>query len=439
MNIDNIEMYKDIGLSEIPVDWEVRKINEVALLNPDNLTSQTDDDLLIRYVDIESVSEGKINNYKPFIFKNAPSRARRKVVKGDIIFSTVRPYLKAFAMIKDIYPNVICSTGFAVLRGIEGIVEQKYLYQFISSEIFLRQLLNKMVGSNYPAVNTSEFEKTLIAAPSSLVEQCKVAQILFTIDNSIARTENLIEKYKQLKHGLLQDLLTRGIGEDGNPRPIYEEAPELYQETDIGIIPTNWEVRHLNEIGQVVTGNTPSTNIEKYYGGNSMFISPFDITEEEVYINNTEKTLTYEGLQQTRVIPENSICVVCIGSTIGKIAITTKDCATNQQINSLIPHNKYLYKLYYYLMEFYLKRQLMVEAGLQAVPIVNKSKFEKMVIPIPNDEKEQKVIYDTLTSIDKKIESENLYLNKLDKVKQGLMQDLLTGKVRVNVEGDGDE
>jgi type I restriction enzyme S subunit len=81
----------------------------------------------------------------------------------------------------------------------------------------------------------------------------------------------------------------------------------------------------------------------------------------------------------------------------------------------------------------------MVEAGLQAVPIVNKSKFEKMIVPIPSDEKEQKDICETLTSIDKKIESENLYLNKLYKVKQALMQDLLTGKVRVKVEEDGDE
>lgn len=300
------------------------------------------------------------------------------------------------------------------------------------------------VAKNYvsyignPKLMNNVVAEIALAIPS-YKEQKRIAEILTNIDKAIEKTEQLIDKYKKIKQGLMQDLFTRGVQSDGKLRPSYKEAPELYQETDIGLIPIDWEVHSINDLGQVVTGSTPATNIERYYNGNYMFISPFDITDDLVFIKNTEKTLTYEGLQQTRVIPENSICVVCIGSTIGKIAITTKECATNQQINTLVPHCKHLYKLYYYLMEFYLKRQLQVEAGLQAVPIVNKSKFEKMMIPIPCDEKEQKVINETLTSIDKKIESENLYLNKLNKVKQALMQDLLTGKVRVKIEGDGDE
>ena len=69
MDIGSAEMYQSIGLNKIPTGWEIKEINEVALINPDSFTSQTDGELLIQYIDIESVSEGKINNYKPFLLK----------------------------------------------------------------------------------------------------------------------------------------------------------------------------------------------------------------------------------------------------------------------------------------------------------------------------------------------------------------------------------
>ena len=126
-----------------------------------------------------------------------------------------------------------------------------------------------------------------------------------------------------------------------------------------------------------------------------------------------------------------AVCVVCIGSTIGKTALTTTSCTTNQQINTIIPHkNTYDSEALYYFVSFYIQKPLRQEAGLQAIPIVNKNKFSKIKIPRPSLH-EQKRIASILSQIDKVIESEQIYKEKLEKIKQGLMEDLLTGKVRV--------
>jgi len=230
---------------------------------------------------------------------------------------------------------------------------------------------------------------------------------------------------------MMHDLFTRGIDvKTGKLRPKFEDAPELYKESELGWIPKEWEVKRLDEIGQVVTGNTPSTTNQKYYGSDFLFISPADIGKTK-YLVDSEKKLSVLGYKISRGITGGSICVVCIGSTIGKMAINRHDCATNQQINTIIPNNNALNEYYYYSVNRYVKKQLYIEAGLQAVPIVNKSTFEKLKIAMPHNEKESDVIAKRLGSVDAYIEKLTIEEDKRLIIKQGLMQDLLTGKKEV--------
>lgn len=200
---------------------------------------------------------------------------------------------------------------------------------------------------------------------------------------------------------------------------------------EIRKIPEGWEKVFLNNIGDIVTGNTPSTNEDSYYDGKYMFISPIDISPNTLYIRKTENTLTESGLEQTRKIPVNSICTVCIGSTIGKIGITTNTCATNQQINTVITNEKNDYKLIFYAMKYYLQQQLRIEAGLQAVPIVNKNRFSQLKLCVPKSILEQQKIAKILSTLDQNIEKTEQTIKKYKKIKNGLMDDLLTGKIRI--------
>lgn len=201
-----------------------------------------------------------------------------------------------------------------------------------------------------------------------------------------------------------------------------------YKDTPIGKIPADWEVKRLKNVGKVITGSTPSTNNSEYYGDEYLFISPIDLGEEK-YVVNSVKKLSKFGLSVCRKIPENSILFTCIGSTIGKIGISKFELATNQQINSIVPFENYDFEYLYYQLEFEaIKIKLL--AGEQAVPIINKSEFENIILriaPLP----EQKRIAEVLSTWDKAIQLTEQLIRQKEQRKKWLMQNLLTGKMRL--------
>ncbi|MBM3911317.1 MAG: hypothetical protein FJ356_06680, partial [Thaumarchaeota archaeon] len=100
-------------------------------------------------------------------------------------------------------------------------------------------------------------------------------------------------------------------------------------------IPEEWEITTINQLGQIITGSTPSTENREYYGDEFLWATPLDL-EDQKYITNTQTKLSKKGFELARIIPQNSVLFVCIGSTIGKVGMSTTEMATNQQINSII-------------------------------------------------------------------------------------------------------
>ncbi|QKQ71846.1 restriction endonuclease subunit S [Acinetobacter sp. 10FS3-1] len=131
----------------------------------------------------------------------------------------------------------------------------------------------------------------------------------------------------------------------------------------------DWNSSALVDISQIITGSTPTTSKREYYNGEFLFVSPADIQENR-YIETTKTTLTVEGFDKCRHIPENSVLFVCIGSTIGKVAQNKVTCATNQQINAVIPNKGYSSD-FLYLQLKKLAPNIKLNAGAQAVPLIN--------------------------------------------------------------------
>lgn len=183
-----------------------------------------------------------------------------------------------------------------------------------------------------------------------------------------------------------------------------------------------WNEKPLGKIAEIITGNTPQTSDSDNYVGNKMFVSPVDISDSR-YIVKTKTTLSELGYSKTRHIPANSILFVCIGSTIGKIAQNKFDCATNQQINSVVPFKNYSSDFLYFALDNDSSR-IAELAGRQAVPIINKSSFSAVSINIPPEEKEQTKIAACLSSLDDLITAQTQKIEALKTHKKGLMQQL---------------
>ena len=206
------------------------------------------------------------------------------------------------------------------------------------------------------------------------------------------------------------------------------KIPKGYKNTLLGIIPNEWEVKKIKEIGQVVTGNTPATSEKENYGDSYLFVSPVDLSDLK-YIKNTEKKLSLIGFEKSRKLPKGAVLFTCIG-LIGKVGISLCDLSCNQQINAIICNELMFNEYLYYELRIRASKIKLI-AGEQVLPIINKSDFENVKILIP-PLPEQRKIAEVLSTWDRAIEKQMLLVEKLELRKKGLMQQLLTGKKRLH-------
>jgi len=198
---------KELGC-EIPKEWEVVRLKDICIINPEQIDPRIQmPNRTFLYIDIRSVEEGRIKEYKEILGKNAPVRARRVIHKNDVIMSTVRPYLKAFALVPEQYDGQICSTGFAILKCNQNKINPHYLLYTLLFDKSIDQCKAMMVGGQYPALNQSQVENLKIPLPP-LQEQQKIAEILSTIDKKLELERKRKEKFDKIKKGLMNDLLT---------------------------------------------------------------------------------------------------------------------------------------------------------------------------------------------------------------------------------------
>jgi type I restriction enzyme S subunit len=262
-----------------------------------------------------------------------------------------------------------------------------------------------------------------------LPEQQKIAEILETVDRAIEKTDKIIEKYKRIKQGLMQDLLTRGIDENGKIR---SEKTHKFKTSPIGRIPEEWEIKKLEEIGEIISGSTPNTNITEFWNGNIVWITPEDLSKaDKLFLNSSIRKITLLGLKNcsAKIIPANSI-VISSRAPIGYIKVITVDFSTNQGCKSISYNGKFNSVYLAYLLTTKTNEMINLGGGTTFQEIT-KSNLKSLLIPLPPLPEQQRIA-EILSQIDNTIEKEEAYKQKLDRIKKGLMEDLLTGRVRVN-------
>lgn len=285
-----------------------------------------------------------------------------------------------------------------------------HLKKFITSGARSDGLLN---------INPTDFFSIVLPTPPEKKEQQKIADCLTSLDELITAEVDKLESYNAHKKGLMQKLFPA----EGKTVPEWR-FPEFRGKGA-------WIKKKLSEIGEIVTGSTPSTIDRENYGGNRLFVSPADISDNR-YIYQTKTTLSEKGFSRTRQIPAESILFVCIGSTIGKIAQNKFICATNQQINSVVPFAEYINAFVYYSLDLD-STKIAQLAGKQAVPIINKTLFSTLLIDITEEMEEQQKIADCLSFLDELITTQARKIAALNVHKKGLMQGLFPSVDEVGV------
>lgn len=197
-----------VRLKNFNSEWQKGPMSMFVSVDPQSLKNNTDQNYEFRYISLSDVNDGVIgDNLVRHRFTSAPSRARKIVKKGDVLFATVRPNLKAFGLVGDNDSDLIASTGFAVLRAKKGKINSNFLYHYIFGDHISRQVNMMVAGSNYPAINTTDVKKLHMHIPE-LEEQVEIAKILDATDKEIHSYIELFEKLSRERKGLIQQLFT---------------------------------------------------------------------------------------------------------------------------------------------------------------------------------------------------------------------------------------
>ena len=166
--------------------------------------------------------------------------------------------------------------------------------------------------------------------------------------------------------------------------PHYEQVPFE--------IPGNWVWCKIEDIGEVITGNTPSKDRVEYYGGDTPFFKPTDL-DQGIDTRYASDHLSELGFEQSRKLPANTILVTCIGATIGKTGIITVAGSCNQQINAIVPNKKVTHSyIFYVCVSNYMQSEIISNASATTLPILNKSNFANLLFPLPPIAEQHRIV-----------------------------------------------
>lgn len=365
----------------LPEEWEAVRLGDAC--NQRNEIIQPSGKGDHKFVGLEHINPGEIR-IRSYQLDTYIKSSKFRFYRGDILYGKLRPYLDK-AVIADF--DGICSTDLLVLTIIDNKALSEYLIYLIHSNQFIQNSISTTTGTNHPRTSWKAISKFKFGLPP-LPEQRRIAEVLGTLDSAIEKVGSAIEQTEQLKRGLMQKLLTEGIG--------HEE----------------WDIHELGDIFSLEYGK--GLTEQQREGG------PYP-----VYGSNGEV-----GRHSQYLIKAPGIIVGRKG-TIGAITWSDKNfwpIDTTYYIK-LKNTNTDLLWLFYELSSLNLSKLNMATG----TPGLNRDIAYKVKIPLP-PLPEQRRIAEILSTVDKKLKLEHRRKEKLERIKKGLMNDLLIGKKRIKVE-----
>jgi len=382
----------------------------------------------VRIIQLQNIGDGEFRN-KDSIYTSklkAQELFSCQIFPDDIIMSKMGDPVGRACLIPNIEDKfIMCSDGIRVKID-RNSFDNKFIFYSINHPYFRKSIERIALGSTRKRVGLVEL-KTLTLKIPPVKEQKKIAKILSTLDQAIEATQKLIAKEKNIKKGLMHDLLTNGIDQNGKIR---SPQTHKYKESELGLIPEGWKVDILGNIVKIVGGGTPARNIDEYWeNGTIPWVTVKDL-HNKLYITNSEEKITLSSIDHsaTNLIKANNV-ITSTRMGIGRFFINTVDITINQDLKALIP-KKGIDTIFLLWNLLYHGKKLEALGTGTTVKGILLSDLKTLKLLLPSSQEQQKIA-NILTTQDKKIETEEKNLAKLKELKKGLMNDLLSGKVRV--------
>lgn len=422
-----IEFQEDAKIGKIPKGWQSAKLGDYAILKGRigwrglKSSEYTEEGpFLIANVHIPNnkVEWDKCDHVSNFRYEESPEI---QLEANDVIMSKDGT-IGQVAFIEELPGEATVNSTMLLMRSKNKNLYPMYLYYYLQGFQFKKFLNQKTAGGQIPHIFQRDMKNLLLPLPTR-VEQLKIASMLSKVDEAIQKTDEIIQKTKLLKKGLMQELLTKGIGHKE-----FKYSDELGCE-----IPKEWEVVRINKLCKVRRGASPRPIGDPSYFSESGrgWIRISDVTNTYKYLRKTSQYLSKKGeAKSVKVNPGDLIMSIC--ATIGKAIILDMEACIHDGFVWFCDLSEKVDKeyLFYVLQRNEKKFVSMKQTGTQGN--LNTTLVGKTYIPIPKKE-EQHQMASILSKVDKQIEKERKTKERLEKLKKSLMQILLTGKVRIKV------
>ena len=430
-------------IGSLPRDWGIQSlgISTLKIQDGTHFSPKTTDGPC-RYVTSKNIRPGRLDLSECGWISQAEHDAiyaRCDVKHGDLLL-TKDGANTGNACLNDQHEPFSLLSSVAFLRTDGKNHDAGFILQYLLSPTGQRRLKDLMSGNAIPRLTLAKIKGFKAPVPSPY-EQHRIAEILSTVDDAIEQTEALIAKQQQIKAGLMHDLFTRGVTPDGRLRPARAKAPEFYHQTSLGWIPKEWTAAFLSDyldgsdgikpgpFGSSLTKDIFTASGFRVYGqeqviGGSLelgdyFISPSKFAEMRAFeVREGDVLLSLVGTVG---------CVLIVKSPFMPGIINPRLMRLRPRAGHALP--EFIRQL---LLSSGLRRQIDSLSGGGTMPVINGKVIRRLRVPaIGRDEQER--IVARLGSIDENINSSSELAAKLRQQKQGLMQDLLTGRVPVPV------
>ena len=406
--------FKDTEIGKIPEEWKMYSIGKdcsvKARIGWQGLTTseylQTGHYGLITSTDL---IEGKVNwDTCVFVSEERYKQDTNIIVKnGDVLVSKDGTIGKVAVVSNLQYPTTLNSGVFVIRTKNEKITQEGLGLVFISP--YFKDFIKRLTaGSTIVHLYQKDIVNFTFPIPT-LPEQHRIASALTSIDNLISSLGKLIEKKKNIKQGAMQQLLTGKIRLKEFNEP--------------------WVYRKISEIATTSSGGTPSRSIPSYYYGDIKWFTTTELKDN--YLYDSVEHITREALSNSsaKMFSANTILMAMYGATIGKLGILKEPSATNQACCAIKCNDIDEIFLFYILLY---KRKSIIEKGCGAgQPNISQTIVNELSFLVPPCKKEQQAIANILSNMDNDIIALEAKKTKYEAIKQGMMQQLLTGKIRL--------